>query len=147
MHLFCDNDTNTGKLYGADKPGYFKDGIHEFLVHGNLQAVNYQQGTKAALNYDKRIPGGSSVTIRLRLSHANPFLPPSTISTTFSRARIRETDSFYADLQAEMTSDTDEKLVQRQAFAGMLWNKQLYYYNVEEWLKGDPLQPPLPRTG
>ena len=58
-------------------------------------------------------------------------------------ARIRETDEFYAELQRDIT-DEDERRVQRQAFAGMFWSKQLYYYNVEQWLKGDPHQPPPP---
>jgi hypothetical protein len=143
LQLFCDNETNTHRLYGTGKPGYFKDGIQEFLVHGNQQAINYEQGTKAALNYDKTIPGGGSVTIRLRMSGS---CPPSGAFHDFEdifSARIRETDDFYADLQQDMT-DEDERRVQRQAFAGMLWNKQLYYYNVDEWLKGDPHQPPPP---
>jgi hypothetical protein len=141
-HLFCDNETNVRRLYGVDKAGYFKDGIQEYLVHGNQQAVNYEQGTKVAINYDKTIPGGGSVTIRLRLSQACPIGAFQDFDDIIS-ARIRETDAFYAELQQEMTVE-DEKRVQRQAFAGMLWNKQLYYYNVEEWLKGDSHQPPPP---
>jgi hypothetical protein len=143
VQLFCENETNTKRLYGTEKTGYSKDGIQEFLVDGNQNAINYEQGTKAALNYDKTIPGGGSVTIRLRLSQ---FCPPSGAFHNFEEifsARIRETDEFYADLQRDMT-DEDERRVQRQAFAGMLWNKQLYYYNVDEWLKGDPHQPPPP---
>ncbi len=143
VQLFCENETNTQRLYGTEKTGYSKDGIQEFLVHGNQQAINYEQGTKAALNYDKTIPGGGSVTIRLRLSQ---FCPPSGAFNDFEEifsARIRETDEFYAALQQDMT-DEDERRVQRQAFAGMLWNKQLYYYNVDQWLKGDPHQPPPP---
>ncbi len=58
--FFCDNDTNTRKLYGADKPGLFKDGINDLVIHGHTHAVNYQQGTKAALNYEKTIPGRGS---------------------------------------------------------------------------------------
>jgi hypothetical protein len=142
VQLFCDNETNTQRLYGTEKTGYSKDGIQEFLVHGNQHAINYEQGTKAALNYDKTIPGGGSVTIRLRLRASCPYGPFNDFEDIFS-ARIRETDEFYAELQQDMT-DEDERRVQRQAFAGMLWNKQLYYYNVDEWLKGDPHQPPPP---
>jgi len=141
--LFCDNETNNKKLYGADKPGYFKDGVQEFIVHGNEHAINYLQGTKAVLNYDKLIPGGGTETIRLRLSNGgNNNSPFYNFDETFA-ARIKETDDFYAEVQEDM-KDEDEKRVQRQAFAGMLWNKQLYYYNVDEWLKGDPAQPPPP---
>jgi hypothetical protein len=142
MHLFCDNETNVQKLYGAEKSGYFKDGIQEFLLHGRQQAINYEQGTKVALNYDKTIAGGESVTIRLRLNDSSDVNVFTDFDAIFAD-RLRETDEFYADLQREMTNE-DEKLVQRQAFAGMLWNKQLYYYNVEEWLKGDARQPPPP---
>ena len=142
IHLFCDNETNLPRLYGAEKSGYYKDGVQEFLLHGHQEAINYEQGTKVALNYDKTIAGGESVTVRLRLSEnidGNAF---ANFDSIFSD-RIRETDEFYADIQRDMTNE-DEKLVQRQAFAGLLWNKQLYYYNVEEWLKGNARQPPPP---
>ncbi|HTI12447.1 MAG TPA: hypothetical protein VL832_27935 [Puia sp.] len=142
LHLFCENETNTKRLYGFNKEGYFKDGIHEYLIHGNEQAINYQQGTKAALNYYRMIPAGQSATIRLRLEPHNNINPFRDFDEIF-QARIRETDEFYAAIQEEMTN-ADEKLVQRQAFAGMLWSKQLYYYNVDQWLKGDPHQPPPP---
>ncbi len=142
MHIFCDNETNTQRLYGAEKQGYFKDGINEYLVHGNERAINYQGGTKVALNYDKTIPGGGSATIRLRLDANYNYTPFGDFDEIFA-TRIRETNAFYDELQAEMTDD-DEKLVQRQAFAGMLWNKQLYFYSVQDWLQGDPAQPPPP---
>jgi hypothetical protein len=142
VHLFCDNETNTRRLYNAEKAGYFKDGVQEFLVHGQAHTINYEEGTKAVLNYDKTIPGGGSVSVRLRLSPGCPNGAFHDFDEIFS-ARIRETDEFYAELQHEMT-DEDEKRVQRQAFAGMLWSKQLYYYNLEQWLKGDPLVPTPP---
>ena len=142
IHLFCDNETNIPRLYGGEKSGYFKDGVQEFLLHGHQQAINYEQGTKVVLNYDKTIAGGESVTVRLRLSEGFEGNAFGNFDSIFSD-RIRETDEFYAGIQHDMTNE-DEKLVQRQAFAGMLWNKQLYYYNVEEWLKGDARQPPPP---
>jgi hypothetical protein len=143
MNIFCDNETNCHRLYGVEaKPGFFKDGIQEFLIHGNEHAINYTQGTKACQNYERMIPGGGSTTIRLRLANTQFYNPFSDYDQIFAD-RIRETDEFYADLQKDMKSE-DEKLVQRQGFAGMLWNKQLYNYNVEEWLKGDPAQPTPP---
>ncbi len=141
-HLFCDNETNQKKLYGVDKPGYFKDGINEYIVHGNTQAVNYQQGTKVALSYDLVVPAGQCISVRLRLEPHNNSTPFKDFEEIFS-ARKEETNVFYQEFQQEMTSE-DEKLVQRQAFAGMLWSKQLYYYDVDQWLKGDPHQPPPP---
>ena len=142
QNIFCDNETNGRRFYGENKPGYFKDGIQEFLVHGNEHAINYSQGTKACQNYECMIPGGGSTTIRLRLANTRFYNPFADFDQIFAD-RIRETDEFYADLQKDMKSE-DEKQVQRQGFAGMLWNKQLYMYNVEEWLRGDPGQPPPP---
>jgi len=141
-NLFCDNETNCNRLYGENKPGFFKDGIQEYLVHHNDHAVNFALGTKVAQNYERLIPGGGSTTIRLRLANTHTFNPFLDFDQIFAD-RIRETDEFYADLQKEITND-DEKLVQRQGFAGMLWNKQLYIYNVEQWLKGDARQPTPP---
>jgi hypothetical protein len=139
-HLFCDNETNIQRLYGADGTGYFKDGINEYVVHKNTNAVNYQEGTKAALHYQREVPPGQSISIRLRLQKGCTPAPFRDFEAIFE-ARRTETDQFYKELQAEMTNE-DEKLVQRQAFAGMLWGKQLYYYNVHQWLRGDPRQPP-----
>jgi Glycosyl hydrolase family 63 C-terminal domain len=142
VNLFCDNETNMRRLYGADHLGLFKDGIQEYVIHGREEAINYQQGTKAAMNYERLIPGGGSVTVRLRLSNTSGANAFADFDRVFGD-RIRETDEFYADLQKDM-KDEDEKLIQRQAFAGMLWNKQLYIYNVEQWLDGDERQPPPP---
>jgi hypothetical protein len=141
--LYCDNETNVRRFYGVNKPGYYKDGIQEYLVHGNAQAINYVQGTKAALHYARMVPGGGSVTVKLRLSRVCTGDPFHDFDQVFAN-RIRETDEFYAGIQKDMP-DEDQRSVQRQAFAGMLWNKQLYIYNVEDWLKGDPGQPPPPR--
>jgi len=140
LQYYCDNDTNVKRLFGVDMPGYFKDGINDLLVHGDEDAVNYQHGTKAALNYIKSIPAGDSVTIRLRLEPKNNAAPFSDFDAIFA-ARIQDTDNFYHDLQQEIV-DEDERRVQRQAFAGMLWSKQFYNYDVDQWLKGDPGQPP-----
>ena len=142
QNLFCDNETNARRFYGEDKPGYYKDGIQEFLIHGKENAINYSLGTKVAQNYERIIPGGGSATIRLRLANTQTYNPFSDFDQVFTD-RIRETDEFYAELQQGIKNE-DEKLVQRQGFAGMLWSKQLYIYNVEEWLKGDARQPTPP---
>ncbi len=140
--LFCDNETNNHKLYHAGNTGdYCKDGINDYLVSGNENAVNINAlGTKAALNYEREIPAESETCIRLRLSAGdkadNAF---SDFDTIFAQ-RIVEADAFYRQLQEGIT-DQEEKDIQRQAFAGMLWSKQFYYYNVQEWLDGDPAEP------
>ncbi len=141
--LFCDNETNEAKLYGTENKSLFtKDGINEFLVGGNDNAINPDAyGTKVALNYDLTIKGKESATIRLRLCASNerPFEDYETIFNS----RIEDANAFYASLQNNIATD-DEKLIQRQAFAGMLWSKQFYYYDVHQWLKGDPAQPAPP---
>ncbi|HLI93825.1 MAG TPA: hypothetical protein VKU83_09455, partial [Puia sp.] len=143
VHLFCDNETNRQRLYHSENPPFCKDGIQEYLIHGKEDAINFEQGTKAALNFERLIPAGGSACVRLRLNANCPNGPFHQFDEIFA-SRIRETDEFYAELQSEI-ADEDERRVQRQAFAGMLWSKQLYYYNVDEWLKGDPHQPPPPQ--
>lgn len=142
--LFCDNDTNRKKLYGTDgDTGFFKDGINDFVIHGNSHAVNESSGTKAAAKYDITVPAGKSVTIKLRLSDQQMRNPFESFHAIF-KSRINEADKFYDSLQAGMKSE-DERRVQRQAFAGMLWSKQFFYFDVEQWLAGDPGQPAPPR--
>jgi hypothetical protein len=142
--LFCDNETNVGRLYGATSLNtYFKDGIHEYLLHGNQHAINpAQSGTKAALVFSLTIPAGRSATLRLRLADTElprPFAPFGRIFTK----RVEEANAFYAELQSGIESE-DARNVQRQALAGMLWSKQFYHYDVSRWLNGDPGQPPPP---
>jgi len=146
--LFCDNDTNTERLYGDEpQPGqFFKDGINDYVVGGRPDAVNPRQhGTKAAAHYRLRIGPGEARTVRVRLSKAvsaGPFLDFDQVLAQ----RRHEADAFYATLQADLP-DADARNVQRQAFAGMLWSKQYYYYDMAQWLDGDPnfVAPPSER--
>ncbi len=142
--LFCENESNRSRLYDLDpKPGYFKDGINDFVVGGNKKVVNPEQiGTKAAAQYILEIPAQASATIRLRLVNGSLAKPFVDFDQIFS-ARKQEADAYYADLQKDI-KDEDQRLVQRQAFAGMLWTKQFYYFDVQQWLKGDPAFPPPP---
>lgn len=141
--LFCENETNTGRLYHAPGTGTFKDGIHDYLIQGHALAVNkLQKGTKVALNYDVSIPPGKSKTIQLRLTTRYEVEPFADFKSLFD-LRIKEANEFYSDLQQEI-NDKDKCNIQRQAFAGMLWSKQFYYYDIRQWLAGDPSQPPPP---
>ncbi len=142
--LFCENETNAARLYGVkDAQGFFKDGINEFIVNGNEAAVNPQQsGTKASANYELKIPTGSSQVIRLRLSKSAHSQPFHNFKQVFA-SRKGDADEFYGEIQKDVTVE-DARNVQRQAFAGMLWSKQFYYYNITQWLEGDPGQPPPP---
>lgn len=145
--LFCDNETNARRHFNQpDAPGFFKDAFHEYLVADNKSAVNpLQTGTKAGALYELMVPAGESATVRLRLStvtRASAEKPFADFDAIFARRR-HEADEFYAALQYEIP-DADARMVQRQAFAGMIWSKQFFHYDVQEWLQGDPTEPPPP---
>lgn len=141
--LFCENETNTIRLYNYPLPGTFKDGINDYLIHQRKDAVNIiPRGTKAAVNYDLSVPGNSSSVVKLRLSagfHPQPF---ANFDAIFKQ-RLEEADQFYSMIQ-EGVEDADQRAIQRQAFAGLLWTKQFFYFDVGQWLKGDPAQPSPP---
>jgi len=141
--LFCGNDTNVRRLYGVKAAGYFKDAFHEYVVHNNRLAVNpARQGTKAGVHYTLNVAGNAMARIRLRLSalqHSIPFADFDALAA----ARVREADEYFANLQCGQPNE-DARLVQRQAFAGMIWSKQFYHYEVRKWLSGDPGQPAPP---
>ncbi|HLY69760.1 MAG TPA: hypothetical protein VKR53_08520 [Puia sp.] len=138
--LFCNNETNDPKLYNsADEKKYYKDGINDHIINNSSTVDPDRGGTKASANYDLTISDGQSQTVRLRLSNKDFDNAFADFEQIFAQ-RVNETNIFYTELQKGITND-DEKMVQRQAFAGMLWSKQYYYYNVEQWLKGDPSQP------
>jgi hypothetical protein len=143
--LFTENETNADRLYGLPNLSpYVKDAFHRYVIHGEHGAVNPELvGTKIAPLYKETIAAGETLTVRLRLSNEAQDSPFKDFAKTLKQ-RMTETDQFYESMQTS-NSDEDQKRVQRQALAGMLWSKQLYYYDVEQWLKGDPggaLQPP-----
>ncbi len=144
--LFTENETNRQRLFGVPNPAPFvKDGINDSLVHGRTGAVNPEQvGTKAAAHYRLAVGPGAAVTVRLRLSDARSPGGPfgGAFDALFAR-RAREADEFYATVIPATLSD-DARRVMRQAFAGMLWGKQFYHYDVTRWLAGDPPGPPPP---
>jgi hypothetical protein len=142
--LFCDNETNVTRLYGANGlRGYFKDAFHDYVLHARHGAVNPQQvGTKAAAYSTFNVPAQGSIRMRLRLA-STPLTEPFRSFDEIHQQRRNEADAFYDALQAGI-SDVDARAVQRQALAGMIWSKQSYHYNVSEWLRGDPAQPPPP---
>jgi hypothetical protein len=144
--LFCENNTNKQRLFGVENESEFvKDGINNYIVNGDWNAVNPEQkGTKAAANYLLEIAGNESVSVRLRLSNVKP--PKGKTPNDFKdfdqifKQRQKEADEFYAQIIPSNLS-ADAKNVMRQAFAGMLWSKQFYHYDVEKWLEGDSAQP------
>jgi hypothetical protein len=149
--LFCENQTNDERLFGSEQVDpYPKDGINDHVVSG-LDTVNPDGvGTKASFWYQLPVPARATVELRLRLrpSAAAAGGSPPAFGEDFPRTnatRRREADEFYAEMAPAGTFD-DEARVMRQAFAGMLWCKQLYNYDVARWLDGDPTQPPPPAS-
>ncbi len=146
--LFCDNESNGQRLYGvAAATPYPKDGINDHVVSGAATVNPARRGTKCAAWYRVTVAPGSTVELRLRLRPAGSGPGAETaLGSDFDRVlatRRAEADEFYADLTPAQAS-SDEAMVMRQAFAGMLWSKQLYYYDVARWLDGDPGQPVPP---
>jgi Mannosylglycerate hydrolase MGH1-like glycoside hydrolase domain/Glycosyl hydrolase family 63 C-terminal domain len=173
--LFTENETNNARLFGGgNRSPYVKDAFHEYLVHGNKAAVNPQEtGTKMAAYYPVKLGPGEGVTLKMRLTDSEPLggmdrdvgqvgiitspghadraegVPGTNdFSAGFDGVfaiRKKEADEFYAArIPKELSSDAQD--VMRQAFAGMLWCKQFYHYDVRSWLEGDPAGPEPPES-
>src|SRR5437660_20724 len=145
--LFTENDTNVQRLYGTQNASpYVKDGIGNYIVNGNKEAVNPgQKGTKAAAHYILTIKPGESTIVRLRFTNAADVETTlgKGFDVTFAKRR-READEFYKGVIPKDLSE-DAGNVMGQSFAGLLWSTQSYHYIVEEWLNGDSAMPPPPR--
>jgi hypothetical protein len=146
--LFCENETNLARLYRVPPTtAYPKDGINDHVVSGAATVNPDQRGTKCSIWYQLTVEPGATAELRLRL-RPRAARPGSSgpLADTFVRIndqRQAEADEFYASLTPAGASE-DEARVMRQAFAGLLWSKQFYYFDVTRWLEGDPAQPPPP---
>ncbi|MEO8471188.1 MAG: glucosidase [Chryseolinea sp.] len=142
--LFCENETNMARLYNVNATGIFKDGINDYIITGKKAGLNHsQRGTKGAFHYKLSIPSGKSKALTLRLSdtfHTKPF---DHFAGLF-KDRLDDANAFFHEMQKDI-KDRDEREIQRQAIAGMMWGKQFYYFDVSQWLKGDPAQPTPPQ--
>ena len=144
--LFTENETNAERLYGQQNHHpYAKDSFHRYVVHGEADAVNPdKEGTKVAALYGQNVEAGKTWVLHLRLSDTPHKAPFAHFDRLFERRR-READAFYEAVQ-NPDLVPEERSVQRQGFAGMLWSKQMYYYDMEQWLQGDPDGPPPPEV-
>jgi hypothetical protein len=146
--LFCDNETNLTRLYGVpSKSQYPKDGINDHVTAGASTVNPDHRGTKCAFWYRLTVPGGGTATVRLRLGPQGSCTSTS-LQADFDdvlRSRGAEADEFYGELLPK-GSRPGEAEVMRQAFAGLLWGKQFYCYDVARWLDGDPTQPSPPSS-
>ncbi len=141
--IFTENDTNETRLFGAPCPAPFvKDAFHAYLVDGRRDAVNpARSGTKAAAVFRRSVPAGGSITLRWRLA-AHGSEPFSGFDALLDHRRS-EADEFYG-VQLAGIADDELRAIARQAYAGLLWSKQYYHYDVKRWLEGDPGQPTPP---
>jgi hypothetical protein len=136
--LFTDDETNAQRLCGvASRTAFVKDGIQEAVVNGASETVNPEGvGTKVAAHYRMIIAPGATEKILLRLSttaHATPFSHARELFTL----RQQEANDFYQSVST--LQDEEAGSLQPQALAGLLWSKQFYCYDVEQWLEGDPI--------
>jgi hypothetical protein len=142
--LFTENETNIGRIFSSPMGSpYVKDSFHDFVIHGHKDKVNpLNTGSKAAFHTFFEVPARGAVELRLRLTVADRVTaePFNDAFDTVMEKRRAECDAFYADI-APAHCSPEEQRVARQAYAGLLWSKQFYYYSVREWLEGDPTQP------
>src|SRR5262249_1495146 len=146
--LFCENETNAPRVFpGAPvATAYPKDGINDHMIEGSPTVNPDHEGTKAAWWYTADVEPGESVEFHLRFRDADA---PDVLGTPWSGDVLRavvheretEADAFYATL-TPADATPEEAAVMRQGFAGMIWSKQYYPYDVSRWLDGDPGEPP-----
>ena len=140
--LFTDNETNCERLYGSKSVSpYVKDAFHRHVIDGEASVNPDGHGTKAAFHFKATVPARGSKVWELRLSNERLQDPLRQVQAIVEQRR-READEFYEAIHPPQAT-ADEKLVQRQALAGMLWTKQIYLFDVHKWLDGDnPDMPP-----
>ena len=137
--LFTENETNHERLFPGQKneSPYVKDGINDCVVQGNQGAVNPgKQGTKVAAHYNVNVGVGQTKVIRLRLSKRAPDQKREPFGRQFDETftnRLREADEFYKSVTPPSVSE-DAAKVMRQALAGMLWSKQFFFFDGDNWL-------------
>lgn len=145
--LFTDNETDAERVFGCghqSRSPYVKDAFHRYIIHGENCVNLGLSGTKACLHYSRAIPAGASTVLLLRLTseHSSLNVPPLASAESVFRDRKAEADEFYAGIYPPHSS-AEDRMIQRQAFAGLFWNKQAYLFDVERWLDGDiPGTPP-----
>ena len=153
--IFTDNETNRQKLYGVPNPHpYVKDTFHDYVVEGKQEATHPAQvGTKTAALFHLDVLPGETIILNLRICSESDFenLDVSSdhrcgadFDATFA-IRLKEADEFYEEVLNDIDAGQPQ-VVARQAFAGLLWTKQFYFYSVKDWLAGDPNRPPPPPT-
>jgi hypothetical protein len=144
--LFTDNETNAPRVYGdwaTSRKPFVKDAFHRYVVNRE-SCLKHDAGTKACIHYSYQVEAGESVVLRLRLTQQAKIEDLENVEEIV-RMRRKEADEFYETIHPPKAT-ADERLVQRQALAGMLWNKQVYLFDVDRWLEGDDPHWPPPES-
>jgi len=144
--LFTDNENNAVRLYqgASNRNPYVKDAFHRHIANGEHCVNPAQSGTKACAHYKYSVPPGESVVLRLRLTPEKMDRPLDDVEKIVAQ-RKKEADQFYAVVHPPKAT-AEEKDIQRQALAGMLWSKQIYLWDVDLWLEGDNPKLPPPES-
>ncbi|MCA9945636.1 MAG: hypothetical protein KC449_19275 [Anaerolineales bacterium] len=141
--MFTENETNLAIFNQPNSSPYAKDSFHRVVIQGEKSAINPEQmGSKAAAHFQAIVAPGEQFTVQVRFSPNNHPAPFHEFDAIFSQ-RLAEADAFYDAIHPARLNE-DERRIQRQAFAGLLWSKQFYHYGVQQWLDGDPAGPPPP---
>jgi hypothetical protein len=141
--LFTDNESNAQRLWGQpDTSSYVKDAFHRYIIHGEKSAVNPSKvGTKSAAHFAVEVPAGGNKIIRLRIAASQMDDAFKGFDEIF-KSRIADADEFYNRITPQSLTE-DERRVHRQALAGMLWGKQFYFFDLEQWLTEHKCHPLL----
>ncbi|MDT7828641.1 glucosidase [Pricia sp. S334] len=135
--LFCENETNNQRIYGAlNEVDYVKDGINDHVVNGKATVNPDKKGSKLAIWHSLSLRAGEEKTIRVRLRKKKMKHPFADFDAIFDR-RIRECDAFYGNIIQKDLPPAHQEIA-KKAFSGLLWTKQFYYYDVFKWLFGGP---------
>lgn len=133
---FTENETNEEKLFNRPNATPFvKDIFHDAVIQ-NKNITDLQkkkQGTKCSPVYATTIQGNSSYVVNLRLTNTPTDNPFAKGFDEIFNLRRKEADNFYADILPKNISK-ELALIKRQAFAGLLWSKQYYHFDIERWI-------------
>jgi hypothetical protein len=140
--LFTNNETNASRLAppAPSRSPYVKDAFHRYVVNGERCVNPRPLGTKACVHYRAMVGGGSSVVFHLRLTEKETANPLHNVDKIIEEKK-KEADEFYETIHPPKAT-AEEKMIQRRAFAGMLWGKQIYLFDVNRWFEGDSISPP-----
>jgi len=144
--LFTNNESNAVRLYGcaSNRTPFVKDAFHRYIIHAQNVVNPDMSGTKACVRYRHNLAAGQSIVVRLRLAPERMEAALEHVDRIVSQ-RKAEADEFYAAIQPPQAT-REEKSIQRQALAGMLWSKQIYLWDVNLWLDGDNPKLPPPQS-